>query len=525
MAGRRAVGRGEATIPCIRWQPSIVAVLTGVLTCFVVFGEYDLVSSESALPTATHALRSSVDKYLDSDSKVQLSLLLTPGDRVIISSLDQKARFHEVVICQRTSENPVNDDHSGTHSSGVDFAIVPPSRREMILPHQNDFNTLIYPEMRTIAADDCPSTVELTQVVDGSRSERPFRLPRFFAGRMESMPSVDYSDHIVVCQERAVTDSVRLYTAEQTLSPRIMDCFLATLEDIIIPAVMDHVGPIADIDSDNHLSVVVCELSDCLTDGEPPLWGCVRAADFLSAGPFCGDIIYLDARLLHSDALPAVVLHELTHAAVFSLQRRLQCEGRQVHRLSGWMNEAIAHSCEYRVFPTSPNLSDRISAYLRQPGSWPLMLPSSSAGTVSSRGPMRAAGMFYVDFLRQTATVPELIEREVLRAGSHQKKNAETFSESFREWTVWMSDRQQSGEIFLKIGELSAAAGTNKFAIRGTAATWWQSKHAGEFTIQASHDSALQVTVIGETQTSSGWRTIHKLNTAAEQQKTVSSFF
>ena len=479
----------------MKWQSPVFVVLTGVLTGFAVFSDYASFFPESDLPPPAHVLhlRNLLDEYQDDNSKLRISVLLTPGDRLIISSLDQKTRLHEVVVSRQTPEYQTRDDIVGPFGSGVDFARVPSSRRDLVRPCDQDSGIGTCSGTRIMCVADRLPAVQRAQVFEVPRSERRFLLPRF---TVKSSTSSDYSERIVVCQETAATDTVRLYTAELTLPARISTRLLGMFEETVIPAVMEQVGTLADVDRDNHLSVVVCELSDGLIHTENPLWGCVRAADFLSTGPFCGDIIYLDRRLLHSDALPAVIMHELTHAAVFSVEHRLQCEGRQVYRLSGWLNEAIAHSCEYRVYPTSPNLADRISGYVCQSGFWPLIFPPSSVSAVSSRGPMRAAGLFYVEFIRQTETLPEFIERELLMAGSRPKQKADAFAELFRQWTVWMSERQQYGEIPLNIGELPREERANEFVVRGTAATWWEARHAGEFMIQAGRDSALQVTVI-----------------------------
>jgi hypothetical protein len=59
-----------------------------------------------------------------------------------------------------------------------------------------------------------------------------------------------------------------------------------------------------------------------------------------------------------------------------------------------------------------------------------------------------------------------------------------------------MSDQQQADQFPLTIRDLPHASTINRVTIRGTAATWWQSRHPGNFTVSADTECALQMTIV-----------------------------
>ncbi|MEO2032407.1 MAG: hypothetical protein ABGZ35_10015 [Planctomycetaceae bacterium] len=498
-ANRRAAGH------VARYQAFPVLVVIGILTCAMLTGRYTRFSAASNdVDRLITTFRSPVQRQngdsgqINPCGRVQITFALDAGDRLILSSLDLNARRHQVLISgiERTSSQPKSA--ADIRSSAVDWAIIEPGSRLPGIggpPIGGNNTEEDVPGYRS-GDDLVPDTAEPTPRSINSTTERPFCLPHFLSGNRLSAAASHCSNRFQTCRQVAISDSVLLYATDTELSARTVHSLVEMIEDAILPAVSDQVGPIADVDCNDRLSVVVCELCEHSMETEVPLLGCVRAADFLSEGPFRGDIIYLDFRLLNSDALPAVITHEMTHAATFSQLRKRREEGHDIDRLPCWFNEAIAHSCEYRSYPASPNLADRISSYLHRPGRWPLVSPSGLRPDIAGRGPMRAAGLFYVEFLRREATIPELIDRELMMRRLQERPESEQFAASFRQWTVWMSDQQQADQFPLTIRDLPHASTINRVTIRGTAATWWQSRHPGNFTVSADTECALQMTIV-----------------------------
>jgi len=304
------------------------------------------------------------------------------------------------------------------------------------------------------------------------------------------------TDHITVCRQRAASDGVNLYVSNVELSAASNQELLEAAQNLLTWNRINGPGEISDVDGDRRLSIVICELSDGKTNSDVPLLGCVRANDFLEDDSLGGDIIYLDYRLPGTAALTAVLTHEMAHAAVFSRIRFWRDKGHVACLLPAWLNEAIAHSCELRRCPQSPNLADRISAYLSNTGHWPLMPSQRGFNAVSARGPVRAAGLFYIEFLRQSQALDALIDAEVVN-GMHRPQTVDTvFADAFRGWTVWMSNQHQSGKLPLRIQSLPESDSTQIVGIRGTAATWWQVERAGVMKVSTHARCKLQLTVV-----------------------------
>lgn len=501
MAGLKIRARWTLVCHSGLYQRCVVALICVTLAGIVLSGRYQMVPHDATRRFATYSasgrLQQPITHQTAGPRLVHVSVPVDVGDRLIVSSLDETVRLHEIRISQTVRppgsrgnlmcDCPPGVDLCRTQSCGL---ICNDCSRP------NDDVRVQAVENTDIGSHRASDYGERSLISHLTRSERPFRLPWLSAYQEDRSTTTHYSDRIAICRQVAGSNPVRVYTAGLELSARRIEHLITIIQDVILPSVTDQLGPIADIDGDGCLSVVLCELSDNQNDTESPVLGCVYAPDFFLEGPLHGDIIYLDYRLLASAALPAVVLHELTHAAVFSHLRKLRLDGYDINRLPVWLNEAIAHSCEYQMYPESPNLADRISAYLRQPGQWPLMLAATPGRKFSGRGPMRAAGMFYVEFLRQAVTLRQLIDRELLVIDPDKTQSRATFAESFRRWTVWMSDRQQAGQLPLRIRSLPCGSRADQISVRGTAATWWHCKDPGIFTITTGCQCALQVTIV-----------------------------
>lgn len=258
--------------------------------------------------------------------------------------------------------------------------------------------------------------------------------------------------------------------------------------------VEDRLFPIGDLDSDEHLTIVICELADRPTDSssEEPIHGCVRQKDFQrSEWQFGGDIIYLDRRIPRGKQLSAVLAHELAHASVFSERRRLIQEDRNPGQLPFWMNEGIAHLIEHAVCPESENLARRISAYRDRPNSFPLVIPDSFRGRRLRRGPSRAAALSFFQFATEC-------DRDFLAdaiSGCYSPENGMSedwerrFLLLFRRWMARSTG--DNNEVVLKKSRFC------RMTLAGTAfATFAPTESSGFVSIRASEEAKIQVVIV-----------------------------
>jgi hypothetical protein len=474
-----------------------------VLACVVTVGIHYLTTIVQGTPQVPDGGRwPTAEHRQPADGNVDTCIHVNSGDRLIISSLDQGAQLHEIQISWAAEPSPSPGTRGpGSKPPSIDVATINGGITRRAAAQDLNLRAEAHQVavVERLAAAPNEPTIK-SQITQTPLPSRPFRLPRFTTIADPDLQSVVAAqqciDNIAVCRQRAASDRVSLYASDVELSIASIQELLEAAQTLSTWNVIHGPCEIADVDGDSRLSIVVCELSDGKTNAETRLLGCVRANDFLEDDSLGGDIIYLDYRLLDTPALTAVLTHEIAHAAVFSRIRFWRDKGHVARLLPSWLNESIAHSCEFRRCPNSTNLADRISAYLSSTGRWPLMPNQRGFNVVSARGPVRAAGLFYIEFLRQSQTLDALIDAEV-RDGTQQPEAADAvFAESFRDWTVWMSERQQNGEVPLEIRSLPEKESERRFTIRGTAATWWQADRAGAVKVSTHARCKLQLTVV-----------------------------
>lgn len=473
-----------------------------ILTCVVIVGIHYLKTIVQGMPQVPNVSPSpSTEHCQPPEGNVDTCIDMMPGDRLIVSSLDQEAQLHEVQISWAAVPSPSSRTRGpGSELPSINVVTINGgiTRRTAAqdLNVRAEYHEVAAMERLTAAPDKPTAKSQQTQTPLLSRR---FRIPRFTTLSDPDLRSTavaqQFIDNIVVCQQCAASDRVSLYASDVDLSVASIQELLEITQKLSTWNLIHGPCGIADVDGDNHLTIVVCALSDGKTNTENPLLGCVRANDFLGDDSLGGDIIYLDYRLPGTSALTAVLTHEIAHAAVFSRIRFWRDKGHVACLLPAWLNESIAHSCEFRRCPQSTNLSDRISTYLSDTGRWPLMPNQRGFNAVSTRGPVRAAGLFYIEFLRQFQTLDALIDAEVRDGMQEPEATDAEFAKSFRDWTVWMSERQQTGEIPLEILSLPESESKRRVTIRGTAATWWQADRAGVVKVSTHERCKLQLTI------------------------------
>lgn len=467
---------------------------TLVATCATLAG-LRLLAPDHQQELSSGQARASTYEYSPQQPKPVATIRLSAGERLIIGSLDDSAGRHELLLTgedpgrgQNLSANVLSQDSS----TSLDFQLV------HYTPLSKPANGSAAVREQTVSEGDEPAPSTTGDISSGTipACARTFRLPWFPRQPNSSRGTQQTADRVVRCNPLCTLSSVRIYGDGCEVSSADIRSLTSALQGISATAGSSVPGEISDVDLDGHLSLVICRLSEDLRDADVPLLGCVRADDFLGNGPLCGDIIYLDTRLLHDDGLSAVLIHEMTHAALFSRIRTLRMQNSRLPLLPAWLNEAIAHSCEYHHCPDSPNLTDRIHSYLSNTGHWPLIPPRRVSGSLSARGPIRAAGLFYVESLREDSCLQKLVDSILLSGHGTPAASESEFAATFRRWTLWMAAQQRAGRLALDLRSLPKRNERQQTVIRGTAATWWQAEDNITVTISATRRSRLQLTVL-----------------------------
>ncbi len=172
---------------------------------------------------------------------------------------------------------------------------------------------------------------------------------------------------------RRKSERIRVYVDEQDkVSRDTTEAIVNVCEARIVSGTERHLGPIADIDGDGTLAIVLTSQLDRLEGGRMSLGGLTCAADFSTSGPSppsnAADVVFLNANNRAGRHLETLLAHELAHAAVFSARyHRAQASIAGVIHEEDWLNEGLAHVAENLHGAGWTNLDYRLSAYLAAP--------------------------------------------------------------------------------------------------------------------------------------------------------------
>lgn len=425
----------------VRW-PAIL-MICGVLCCSVLilgsgFGnrpeKFD--PKTPRFESREVAINSNQELPDSTDGECCLSVAVPAGATVLIGSLDTSGAIH----CLHVGIEPV----STTEPGGVQLPAV--TNADIVRLQRNETAPACGIPSHVFAGhgDSIPvvSAVRRTgqSYETNSAVQRRFRVPYFTAAsshdRYISAAPLATGPRIQVYAEEQLADLGFDYSA---LAKSICRC----AETHILDYVAGRIGPIADVDGDGRLAVVLTSLTDARQHGSNPIRGCVRGDDFTcECGPFGGDIVYLDAELMATAKLDEILAHEFTHAAVFSLgiidglSEGITSERTQIPR---WLNEAIAHVVELEIEPRSENLRTRCEQFLQSSHSSPIVLPESVMNLSLRRGPSRAAGCSFLATVLQSAPGLDVFQLVTTPGSGIGRLRAATqveFGDLFRNWSL-----------------------------------------------------------------------------------------
>lgn len=257
--------------------------------------------------------------------------------------------------------------------------------------------------------------------------------------------SLSLGEHSLIdCRLAGQTDRVKIFVDQRLKSDDRLAALIQAIEvaaeselALIVP---DLVGPVRDVDLDEHLAIVITPEIARLGNGRTPVEGLTRPADFVPGvdRPIGNnsDVFFLSSSLEPGDHLRAVLAHEWCHAAVFS---RSSGPGTFRGIDEDWLNEAIAHVVEHRASGSATNLSHRIRSFLASPHQSPLVVRDYSHPEYWRHDGCRGAGYLFVDWCLNRSgdrLLKQLIDGSSISAESISAAMDTPFSDLFREWTV-----------------------------------------------------------------------------------------
>jgi hypothetical protein len=274
-----------------------------------------------------------------------------------------------------------------------------------------------------------------------------------------------------------------------------------SINDSWLPAVADWIGPVPDLDGDGCLSLIVSRLDDGSRRDEPPMLGCVRGSDFTGdahASPLT-DVIYLDVALLRSEDRNPVVVHELTHAAIYAHAAR-QHKTATCHQVPAWLNESLAHLVEQRVCGPASGFAGRMNAFASAPSRHPIVARDDSLPWSARRGGTRAAGtLFLASVVRNPNDARQLLDAGDDLPAALEQITGRAWEELLRDWSVQcvLDDGESSLSMPIMRREFAAGASIREL-VHGTAFCVFECRtdlSCVEVTSDAT--ASIQVTIIG----------------------------
>lgn len=213
----------------------------------------------------------------------------------------------------------------------------------------------------------------------------------------------------------------------------------------ILPAVEQHVGPIADPDRNGRLTVLLTPWLGRLRGGTTQVRGFVRSSDLRTdiSAPFSNhaDLLYLNSDLPRGDVLQSLLLHEVAHTALASRQNATS--GRALPDWDDWLNEGLAHLTEQHGRDDSSNLDFRVARFWQNSAAAPLAVRDYyRTGRWRNHG-CRGATFLFLDWCQQQSRqrgtsnfIAALMATGKSDAAALEQVCQARFSDLYRAWTI-----------------------------------------------------------------------------------------
>ncbi len=391
----------------------------------VVIGSLDLTGARHLLTIESLNKNSNPAKTLDGESS--FAFLTGP------SGLLNRARSEPVYVSRNNCQVERTSDLLISQTSLMSSPLL----RSPLLPSTVNASLLIDSD------DDC----EISLARADRRLRRRFLVPHFETGHVVET----VAEAALVCHSQRVSVFVDL-SLELGVSDGVADniaiveksiCVCRAIESELLSRISSWIGPIADIDGDGRLAVLITDLDRRVrTAEEVPVLGCVRNRDFRDAASsdFAGDIIYLDQQLPEEGCeLNALLAHEISHAAMFSrqLEEATIHNHPSVSAIPSWLNEAVAHWIELQFCATPVGFSDRVESFLSDTAGSPIVSTNAKLPYSARRRGSRASA---ASFLKMCISNPDdlrcILDEHQAFADAIKAITNEEFGDAFRDWTT-----------------------------------------------------------------------------------------
>jgi hypothetical protein len=222
------------------------------------------------------------------------------------------------------------------------------------------------------------------------------------------------------------------------------------LSQYVLPAVEQHVGPIADPDQNGRLTVLLTPWLGRLRGGTTQVRGFVRSSDLRTdiSAPFSNraDLLYLNSDLPTGEMLQSLLLHEVAHTALAS--RQSVTSGRALPDWDDWLNEGLAHLTEQHGRDEPSNLDFRVARYWQNSAAAPLAVRDYyRTGRWRNHG-CRGATFLFLDWCqhqsRQRGTpdfIAALMATGKSDAAALEQVCQAKFPDLYRAWTISLATR------------------------------------------------------------------------------------
>lgn len=292
-----------------------------------------------------------------------------------------------------------------------------------------------------------PTSKPKMSTTQGPQAERVYFLPATIQSAPGSTAHVAVPCSLATVNARAtiyVDQRIRRDEALMDLVTAINSASMSTM----IETVERLVGSVADLDHDDHLTIVITPEVGRLGRQNSPVYGITRPSDFIRGvdRPYGNnsDVIFLNSSLPVGKQLQAVLCHEWCHASVFS--RRFENADHAIddHYDEDWLNEAIAHVVEVASSGSDSNVANRVQKYFAQPGNSPLVLRDYCSPEYWRNDGVRGAGYLFLDwYLKQSHhnTLQHLLGARSLDVASLEATAERSFDELFKSWTVGLGEQ------------------------------------------------------------------------------------
>ncbi|MFM8287897.1 MAG: hypothetical protein ACKOGA_14345, partial [Planctomycetaceae bacterium] len=244
------------------------------------------------------------------------------------------------------------------------------------------------------------------------------------------------------------------------------------LETQVLPTVRECLGPIADVDGDGRLAVLLTPLLEEWQAGTTPLRAFVRAADFdptlTPPDSNHADVIYLNRQQLAAGGLPAILLHEAAHLACFTRRTAAGLPPATVE----WLDEGLAHAVELRVLGRSTNLADRLDRLVASPHRSPLLAgewPTRGRDTWRDPG-SRGAMALFVHWLTQAQpdALRQLVDSPLAPQAACAHLGGVPFPELFARFSLALQRGELTHGLRPAGEEWQVATGPARLTLRGS---------------------------------------------------------